>query len=35
MFPQLNFAADTNGGFTRLLGLDLAAPDAAGPRSQR
>uniref|UniRef100_A0A061S719 glutaredoxin-dependent peroxiredoxin n=1 Tax=Tetraselmis sp. GSL018 TaxID=582737 RepID=A0A061S719_9CHLO len=31
----LTFVADTNGGFTRLLGLDLAEPSAPGPRSQR
>eukprot|EP00193_Tetraselmis_chui_P021812 CAMPEP_0177795516 /NCGR_PEP_ID=MMETSP0491_2-20121128/26276_1 /TAXON_ID=63592 /ORGANISM="Tetraselmis chuii, Strain PLY429" /LENGTH=254 /DNA_ID=CAMNT_0019318355 /DNA_START=196 /DNA_END=956 /DNA_ORIENTATION=- len=32
---KISFAADTNGGFTRLLGLDLAEPTAAGARSQR
>jgi len=32
---KIKFAADTNGGFARLLGLDLAEPTAAGARSQR
>lgn len=27
--------ADTNGAFTRFLGVELAAPDAPGARSQR
>ena len=32
---QLTFAADTTGGFSRLLGLDLAKASDSGPRSQR
>ena len=33
LLPQV--AADTNGAFTRFMGMEQAAPDAAGARSQR
>jgi peroxiredoxin len=32
---RVTVAADTKGALTRLLGLDLGEPDAAGPRSLR
>ncbi|EFN57532.1 hypothetical protein CHLNCDRAFT_143139 [Chlorella variabilis] len=32
---KIQVVADTNGAFTRFLGVELAAPDAPGARSQR
>jgi len=32
---QIRMLADTNGGFARLLGVDLNLPEEKGPHSQR
>ncbi len=35
MWAQVKVAADTNGSWTRYLGLEQAAPDQRGPKSLR
>ena len=32
---QIRMLADTNGGFARLLGVDINTPEEKGPHSQR